>query len=71
MGHSQDLIAARLNLEELRAHIGCDSIGFLSREGMMRAIGRPDGYCTACFTGEYPIQISSTNGKSAFEGAIG
>ena len=71
MGHNEDLIAARLDLEQLREHIGCDSIGFLSRDGMLRAIGREQGYCTACFTGEYPVQISPTNGKTAFEGAIG
>lgn len=71
MGHNEDLIAARLDLEQLREHIGSDSIGFLSRDGMLRAIGREQGYCTACFTGEYPVQISPTNGKAAFEGAIG
>ncbi len=70
MGHSQDLIASRLDLEQLREFIQCDSIGFLSKEGMMHAIGREDGYCTACFTGDYPIEITHNNGKSAFEGVI-
>jgi len=70
MGHSEDLIAARLDLEALREHIGCDSIGFLSEPGMMRAIGREDGYCTACFSGSYPVPVRLGNGKTAFEGAI-
>ena len=70
MGHNEDLIAARLDLEQLRLHIGCDSIGFLSEPGMMRAIGRTDGYCTACFSGSYPVPVGIGMAKTAFEGAI-
>jgi len=70
MGHNEDLIAARLDLEQLRLHIGCDSIGFLSEPGMMRAIGRTDGYCTACFSGSYPVPVGIGMTKTAFEGTI-
>lgn len=66
MGHDNDLISARLNLEELREEIGCDSLAFLSLQGMMRAVGKTDGYCNACFTGDYPIQISSRHKKDMF-----
>eukprot|EP01041_Mallomonas_annulata_P030287 gene30287-52398_t len=38
MGHDDDLMAARLNVDEMREHIGADSLGFLSLDGMMRAI---------------------------------
>jgi amidophosphoribosyltransferase len=67
MGHDDDLISARLNLEELRVQIGCDSLAFLSLDGMMRAVGKEDGYCNACFTGAYPIQITKRHSKDVFD----
>ena len=67
MGHDDDLISARLNLEELRQEIGCDTLAFLSLEGMMKAVGREDGYCNACFTGAYPIQITKRHSKDVFD----
>ena len=59
MGTYDELIASRMGMEELRAHVGCDSLEFLSVEGMMAAIDRTEGYCTACFTGEYAIDTSA------------
>ena len=74
MGHDGDLIAQRLTVEEIRQQVGADSIGFLSLEGMMRAVGRPDGsedgYCNACFTGRYPLDVHEAPAKLAFEGAL-
>ncbi len=67
MGHDDDLIAARLNLEELRAVVKADSLAFLSLDGMMSAVGREDGYCNACFTGVYPVQIPAPRRKDSFE----
>jgi amidophosphoribosyltransferase len=67
MGHDDDLISARLNLEELRLQIGCDSLAFLSLDGMMRAVGKEDGYCNACFTGAYPIEITKRHSKDVFD----
>ena len=58
MGHDGDLMAARLDVDEIRDHIGADCLAFLSLDGMMRAIGHGDpatsGYCNACFTGRLP-----------------
>jgi glutamine phosphoribosylpyrophosphate amidotransferase len=67
MGHDDDLIAARLDLDALRDEIGCDSLAFLSLEGMMRAVGRQDGYCNGCFTGDYPITITNRRDKNSFD----
>ena len=67
MGHDNDLISSRLALEELRAEIGCDSLAFLSLEGMMKAVGKEDGYCNACFTGDYPITITKRLSKGMFD----
>ncbi len=52
----QQLIAAEKSREEIREHIGADSLTYLSREGLLAAINAEDrDYCTACFDGEYPL----------------
>ena len=53
-----ELIASEHTLEEIAAHLEVDSIGFLSVEGMLSTVsGPPDAYCTACWTGNYPVPI--------------
>lgn len=55
---TDELIAANLNLTEIRKHIGVDSLGYLSYDGMIRATGRQaNDFSTACFNGIYPIPI--------------
>ena len=52
----EELIACQYTLEEMRALIGADSLGFLSLEDLHRIA--PDaacGFCDGCFTGAYPI----------------
>jgi len=51
-----ELIAATHSLEEIRRYIGADSLGYLSLDGLLSAVGaeRPS-YCTSCYTGEYPV----------------
>ena len=52
------LIAANHALDEIARQIGVDSLGYLSLEGMLQAVpGGPDGFCTACFTGQYPTDV--------------
>jgi len=70
MGHDGDLMAGHKTVAEIEAHIGADSLAFLSLEGMMRAVGATDGYCNACFTGIYPIPVNEAQAKLSFEGAI-
>ena len=50
-------LAAGCTTEEMRQWIGCDSLAFISPEGLHRAVGgaRHQGWCEACFTGSYPI----------------
>ncbi len=65
MARRSELIASKLSVEEIRRHIGADSLGYLSLEGMVRATGGGDGeYCAACFTGEYlvPVQLELDKG---------
>ena len=51
-----ELIAATHSLEEIRKYIGADSLGYLSLEGLLDAVGqRQQHYCTSCYTGQYPV----------------
>lgn len=67
MGSYDELIAHRMTVEEIRDHIGCDSLHYLSIGGMMRALGRKEGYCNACFTGVYPFPVDTQHTKTGFE----
>jgi amidophosphoribosyltransferase len=67
MGTCDELISHRKSKEELSDHLRCDSLQFLSLEGMMHAIGRRSGYCNACFTGVYPFEINIDQTKTGFE----
>jgi amidophosphoribosyltransferase len=62
------LLAANYNVEEMREFIGCDSLAFISIDGLYRAMGligrdgkRPQ-YCDACFTGDYPTALTDQEG---------
>ncbi len=54
-----ELIGANKSVEEIRQHLGVDSLGYLSLDGMLRAAGGGggDGFCDACFSGSYPTEI--------------
>ena len=62
------LIAANMTLEEMNAWIGSDSLAFISREGLRAAV--PDachqGFCDACFSGEYPVAIPASMAQTSF-----
>jgi amidophosphoribosyltransferase len=62
-----ELIAAKRTIDEIRDFIHADSLGYLSRSGLHRAMGRsnagaPHGLCDACFTGDYPITVEDAHG---------
>jgi len=67
MGKHDDLIAHKRSVDEIRKYVGADSLYYLSVEGMMRALKRIDGFCQACFTGQYPISVDLSNVKTGFE----
>ena len=65
-----ELIAAGLEVEEIRRSIGADSLGYVSMEGLIAATTiAEDKLCNACFTGKYPIQVPPdiSTGKSLLE----
>lgn len=51
----ENLVGANLSVEEIRDRIGADSLGYLSLEGLLEAVGESTGYCHACFSGNYPM----------------
>jgi amidophosphoribosyltransferase len=54
----QELIAATHTLDEIREFLECDSIGYLSLEGLLTAVGRErSSYCSSCYTGVYPVEF--------------
>lgn len=56
--NQDQLIASTKSVEDIAAHIGVNSLAYLSWEGMMIATGEdPKTFCSACFTGNYPIPI--------------
>ena len=62
------LIAARKTVPEIREYLGVDSLGYLSLDGLIRAVGLPrDIFCLACFTGAYPIPVQIEMDKLALE----
>jgi amidophosphoribosyltransferase len=62
-----ELIAANMTTDEIARHIGVDSLGYLSLEGMLAAVpGGPDGFCHACFSGDYPTPPPSDPDKLRF-----
>ena len=67
-----ELIANGLEVEEIRASIGADSLGYISLEGMVAATHQPvENLCTACFTGQYPVPLpdAAQLGKHSLEDA--
>ena len=63
----KELIANRLDLEDIRKFIGADSLGYLSIEGLLKTVGTPTNYCTACWSGTYPIPFGDEGDKFALE----
>ncbi len=54
----EELIANKYNTEEIRKYFECDSVGYLSLEGMLKCMSFPkENYCTACWSGKYPVEF--------------
>jgi len=68
MATRQELIAANNTIEEIRVITGADSLGYLTVEGLMKVVGGTHGgFCSACFTGNYPVPVQLELGKLALE----
>ena len=70
MGRHENLIAHKRTVDEIREYVGADSLHYLSLDGMMKAIGRTEGFCQACFTGNYAIEVDMETVKTGFERSL-
>ena len=64
----EELIASSMSVEGIREHLGVESLGYLSMDGLLSAVplqGR--GYCTACFDGSYPVVIEEDFSKDQYD----
>ena len=68
MADRSELVAAGRTVDEI-AELTCSaSLAYLSLAGLQRALGRPaEGFCRACFTGDYPIPVPDSSLKLRFE----
>jgi len=61
----RELIASSHTTEEIARYVTADTLGYLSLDGMLRAVsgpnGNPGGYCHACFSGDYAIPFTPTS----------
>ena len=68
MARRDELIASKLEIEGIRQHIGADTLGYLSLDGMIRATGATrNDLCTACFTGDYLVPVQLELSKESLE----
>lgn len=67
----EELLANRFNgnLEEIKKYLDVDSLQYLTLDQMLEGMvdHKPSDFCTACFSGDYPIQIKNTFDKEAYE----
>jgi amidophosphoribosyltransferase (EC 2.4.2.14) len=64
----KELIASSYDIESIRKFVGADSVGYLSIEGLVEAVGMKDrDLCLACFTGNYPLKAPRKGKKYLFE----
>jgi amidophosphoribosyltransferase len=70
-GTRGELIAAGLDVDEIRDYVGADSLAYLSLDALQEAIGVPGaGFCTACLTGEYPVDVPVSLSKGVLEASV-
>src|ERR1051325_273339 len=63
----EELIAARMTEADIAKHLGVDSLGYLSLDGMLDAVpDGPSGFCHACFSGDYPTAPPTDPDKLRF-----
>lgn len=62
-----ELIASNKSVEEIAEFINVDSLGYLSRDGMLSVMKNPKHFCHACFSGTYPVAVPKNQSKYLLE----
>jgi len=64
----EELIACRMNQEEIKQYLGLDSLRYIDIDGLKKSVSAPgDHFCYACFNGDYPVIPDQDLGKSILE----
>ncbi|HET9729538.1 MAG TPA: amidophosphoribosyltransferase [Acidimicrobiia bacterium] len=67
-GKRSELLAADMSVGEIADYLGVDSLAYLDLDRMVAATGSPrEAFCTACFSGEYPVPVPDHDTKHALE----
>ncbi len=67
-GTRGELLAANMDVDEIRSYLNVDTLSYLTLDRLVDAVGAPGaGFCTACLTGEYPVDIPPELGKGVLE----
>jgi amidophosphoribosyltransferase len=67
-GKRSDLLAADMSVGEIKDYLGVDSLAYLDLDRLITATGAaPEGFCTACFTGDYPVPVPEHDMKLVLE----
>ncbi len=67
MGSGDDLAACRMSKDEFRSLVGADSLEYLPVRAMRDSLGGNEGFCAACFDGNYPFPVGEATSKNDFE----
>ena len=62
-----ELVASSNTVEGITSYLGVDSLEYLTLEDLRSVVSDPENFCYACFSGEYPVPLSSNLNKSVFE----
>ncbi|MDR0888409.1 MAG: amidophosphoribosyltransferase [Coriobacteriales bacterium] len=72
-----ELIGANMSVDEIADFVGADSLAYLSQEGLLHCVSGAKGgaacepgFCTACFSGQYPIKVSEAMQQESFCGRL-
>ena len=67
-GTRGELLAANMDVEEIRRYLNVDTLSYLNLDRLITATGAVNaGFCTACLTGDYPIEIPVELSKGVLE----
>lgn len=68
-GSRGELLAANLEVDEIRRYLKVDTLAYLSLDRLIEAVGAPGaGFCDACLTGEYPVAITASAARGVLDG---
>ena len=68
-GSRSELLAANLTVDEIRDYLGVDSLAYITLDRLLESTGTSGaGFCDACFTGHYPVEVPITLSKGVLEG---